>query len=279
MIIGIIPARYGSTRFEGKPLIDIQGKTMIERVYEQASKAKCLDKVIIATDDARIFEHVQNFGAEVVMTHSNHPSGTDRCWEAYKKMYDIRCTMSDVGNQKSEIRNRVLVDEYIEKSTSHLKTNYIINIQGDEPFIEPEQIDELGAMLDGSVELATQMIAVESSEILWDMGEVKIVLNDQHEALYFSRQVIPFIKNIPQADWHSHHPYFRHVGMYAYRADILQKLIELPPSSLEKAESLEQLRWLEAGFKIKCVTTQHESHCIDTPEDIEKVLRLVSSHR
>jgi 3-deoxy-manno-octulosonate cytidylyltransferase (CMP-KDO synthetase) len=254
MIIGIIPARYGSTRFEGKPLIDIQGKTMIERVYEQASKAKCLDKVIIATDDARIFEHAQNFGAEVIMTHSNHPSGTDRCWEAY----------SLVIGHRSLVENEPTIQDYI------------INIQGDEPFIEPEQIDELGAMLDGSVELATQMIAVESSEILWDMGEVKIVLNDQHEALYFSRQVIPFIKNIPQADWHLHHPYFRHVGMYAYRADILQKLTELPLSSLEKAESLEQLRWLEAGFKIKCVTTQHESHCIDTPEDIEKVLRLVN---
>jgi 3-deoxy-manno-octulosonate cytidylyltransferase (CMP-KDO synthetase) len=264
MIIGIIPARYGSTRFEGKPLIDIQGVTMIRRVYEQASKAKCLDKVIIATDDSRIFDHVQAFGAEVVMTLPNHPSGTDRCWEAYQSLVvDHWSLVENQPNSQFSIPN---------------SQNYIINIQGDEPFIEPEQIDELGAMLDGSVELATQMIAVDNSDVLWDIGEVKIVLNDQHEALYFSRQVIPFLKNVQQTDWHLHLPYFRHVGMYAYRADILQKLTELPPSLLEKAESLEQLRWLEAGFKIKCVTTQYDSHCIDTPEDIDKVLKLVAGH-
>ncbi len=268
MIIGIIPARYGSTRFEGKPLIDIQGKSMIRRVYEQASKAKCLDKIVIATDDRRIYDHVQAFGAEVVMTHSNHPSGTDRCWEAYQSLV--------MGHESWVIDNSNYQTQSPKTHDSVPKTHdYIINIQGDEPFIDPAQIDELGAMLDGNAELATQMIAVDNAEVLWDMGEVKIVLNDQHEALYFSRQVIPFLKNIQPTDWHLHHPYFRHVGMYAYRADILQKLTELPPSLLEKAESLEQLRWLEAGFKIKCVTTQFDSHCIDTPEDIDKVLKLV----
>jgi 3-deoxy-manno-octulosonate cytidylyltransferase (CMP-KDO synthetase) len=290
MIIGIIPARYGSTRFEGKPLIDIQGKSMIQAVYEKASQAKCLDKLIVATDDIRIFDHVQSFGAEVVMTHQNHPSGTDRCWEAYCKMYDIRCMMSDLEGQKLEFKNDVLENDYMEKllsnditrtihHTSYIihKKDYIINIQGDEPFIDPAQIDELGLVLDGAVELATQMIAVDSAEVLWDMGEVKIVLNDQQEALYFSRQVIPFLKNIKQADWHLNHSYFRHVGMYAYRADVLQKLTKLPMSSLEKAESLEQLRWLEAGFKIKCVTTKYDSHCIDTPEDIEKVLKIYAN--
>ena len=243
MIIGIIPARYGSSRFPGKPLIEIEGKSMIQRVYEQASKAKCLSKVIVATDDERIFDHVKSFGGGVVMTKKDHPSGTDRCWEA--------APLPPEGG------------------------GYVINIQGDEPFIVPEQIDELGAILDGEIELATQMIPVDSEEVLFDMGEVKIVLNDKHEALYFSRQAIPFLKNIDPKDWHKKHQYYRHVGMYAYRADVLEKLTQLPPSSLEMAESLEQLRWLEAGFKIKCVITNYDSHCIDTPEDIEKVLRLI----
>ncbi len=243
MIIGIIPARYGSSRFPGKPLIEIEGKSMIQRVYEQASKAKCLSKVIVATDDERIFDHVKAFGGEVIMTKKDHPSGTDRCWEA--------APLPPEGG------------------------GYVINIQGDEPFIVPEQIDELGAILDGEIELATQMIPVDSEEVLFDMGEVKIVLNDKHEALYFSRQAIPFLKDIDPKDWHKNHQYYRHVGMYAYRADVLEKLTQLPPSSLEIAESLEQLRWLEAGFKIKCVITNYDSHCIDTPEDIEKVLRLI----
>lgn len=245
MILGIIPARYASSRFPGKPLVEIEGKSMIQRVYEQASKAKCLSKVIVATDDARIFEHVQAFGGNVAMTKEDHPSGTDRCWEVVGSQEDISAT------------------------------DYVINIQGDEPFISPEQIDELGSVLEGNIELATQMIVVDAAEILFDTGEAKIVLNDQHEAIYFSRQAIPFLKNIDPKDWHTHHPYYRHVGMYAYRVDVLEKLTSLSPSALEKAESLEQLRWIEAGFKIKCVITNFDSHCIDTPEDIEKVLRLI----
>ena len=245
MIVGIIPARYASTRFPGKPLIDIQGKTMIHRVYEQALKSKHLDKVIVATDDERIFNHVKDFGGEAVITAEHHPSGTDRCWDALQQLK---------GNFQ-----------------------YVINIQGDEPFIQPEQIDELAAILkDGTVELATQMILVDNHEILFDKGEVKIVLNTNKEALYFSRMVIPFIKGVDEKDWHLHHDYYRHVGMYAYRKDILEKITKVPVSSLEKSESLEQLRWLENGFKIKCVTTKYESHCIDTPEDIDKVLVLLN---
>src|SRR5436190_2480851 len=171
MIVGIIPARFASTRFPGKPLIDIQGKTMLQRVYEQAVKSKFLDKVVVATDDQRIFDHVRNFGGEVVMTEAHHPSGTDRCWDALQQL-----------------------DEDFQ---------YIINIQGDEPFIEPEQIDELANELkDGKTELATQMIAVDNHEILFDKGEVKIVLNAEKEALYFSRMVIPFIKGVDEKDWH-----------------------------------------------------------------------------
>ncbi len=246
MIVAIIPARYASTRYPGKPLIDINGRTMIERVYEQVSKAKLISKVVVATDDQRIFDHVRSFGGEVLMTAEHHPSGTDRCRDALLQ----------------------LKEDY----------QYVINVQGDEPFIDPQQIDELAAVLqDGTTELATQMIAVDSYEMLFDRGEVKIVLNTNNEALYFSRMVIPFIKGVEEKEWHKHHAYYRHVGMYAYRRDVLEKITELPVSSLEKAESLEQLRWLENGFKIKCVETKFDSHCIDTPEDVEKVLKLMQS--
>lgn len=243
MILGIIPARYGSSRFPGKPLADIQGKSMIQRVYEQASKAKKISRIVVATDDERIGEHIKKFGGDVIYTLPHHPSGTDRCFEALEK--------------------------------SGEKYDYVINIQGDEPFLEPDQIDELAAACDGSTELATQMIAVDSHDVLFDMGEVKIVLNDNREALYFSRMVIPFIKGIDQKEWHKHHNYYRHVGMYAYRNDILESITKLMPSELEKAESLEQLRWLQAGYKIKCIETKYDSHCVDTPEDIEKVLSLM----
>jgi 3-deoxy-manno-octulosonate cytidylyltransferase (CMP-KDO synthetase) len=242
MIAGIIPARYASSRFPGKPLADIGGKSMIQRVYEQVSKSKSLDTIVVATDDERIAAHVEAFGGRAIMTGDHHPSGTDRCFDALQQL-------------GSGYR-------------------YVINIQGDEPFIDPAQIDELAAVLaDGTTEIATQMIPVASHEELFDRGEVKIVLNSNQEALYFSRMVIPYIKGINEKEWHLHHPYFRHVGMYAYRADILEKLTALSVSSLEKAESLEQLRWLENGYKIKCVPTTYDSHCVDSPEDIEKVIK------
>jgi 3-deoxy-manno-octulosonate cytidylyltransferase (CMP-KDO synthetase) len=243
-IVGIIPARYASTRYPGKPLINIMGKSMIQRVYERAMESKLLTKVVVATDDARIVSHVEEFGGTCLLTAANHPSGTDRCFEALS-----------------------LLDE---------KFDYVINIQGDEPFIVPEQIDELAKVCDGEAELLTQMIKVSSEESLFDVGEVKIVLNDRQEALYFSRMVIPFLKGVDQSQWHLNHNYYRHVGMYAYRADVLETLTKLKPSSLEQAESLEQLRWLENGFKIRLVQTKYESHCIDTPEDLEKVLRTLA---
>ncbi|MEO8762130.1 MAG: 3-deoxy-manno-octulosonate cytidylyltransferase [Bacteroidia bacterium] len=243
MILGVIPARYASSRFPGKPLVDILGKSMIQRVYEQAKKSSKLSDVVVATDDDRIFNHVKGFGGNVVMTESNHPSGTDRCYEALQK----------TGKEFT----------------------YIINIQGDEPFIDPTQIDLLASVCDGKTELATLMIPVDSHEVLFDTGEVKITMNQNHEALYFSREVIPHIKGVDKKDWHKHFPYYRHAGLYAYRADVLKAITKLAPSSLEKAESLEQLRWLENGFKIKLAITNFDSHCIDTPEDIEKVLRLM----
>jgi len=261
MIIGIIPARYASTRFPGKPLIDIQGKSMIQRVFEQASQAKCLSEVIVATDDERILNHVQSFGGKAVMTHPDHPSGTDRCWEAYQfTVQNLQFKSSETTvNSKPETAN-----------------HYIINIQGDEPFVAPEQIDELGAVLDGTVELASQMIPVSDHEILFDVGEAKVIVNQDFEAIYFSRQVLPFLKGVDPKEWHKHHTYYRQVGMYAYRSDILKKITQLPVSDLEKAESLEQLRWLQNGYKIKMGLTSYESHCIDTPEDVEKVLRMMN---
>lgn len=243
-VLGIIPARYASSRFPGKPLVDILGKSMIRRVYEQAKKSTALTDVVVATDDARIYDHVLEFGGKAVYTREDHPSGTDRCFEAFQNAggtYD-----------------------------------YVINIQGDEPFIDPTQIDLLASVCDGNTELATLMIPVDSHEVLFDMGEVKITLNTNNEALYFSRMVIPYIKGVDQKDWHTHHNYYRHVGMYAYRRDVLEKVTKLQPSPLEKAESLEQLRWLENGFKVKCAVTHFDSHCVDTPEDIEKVIRLMN---
>ncbi len=243
MILGVIPARYASSRFPGKPLINILGKSMIQRVYEEANKSKLIDKLVVATDDERIHEHVLQFGGNVLMTKEEHPSGTDRCFEALQK--------TD-GNY-----------------------NYVINIQGDEPFIKADQIDELAQVCDGNTQLATQMIAVDNYEILFDNGEVKIVLNDANEAIYFSRMVIPFIKGIDEKEWHKHHTYYRHVGMYAYRTDVLKDITLLAPSSLENAESLEQLRWLQAGYKIKLAITAYDSHCIDKPSDVDKVLKIM----
>jgi 3-deoxy-manno-octulosonate cytidylyltransferase (CMP-KDO synthetase) len=243
-ILGIIPARYASSRFPGKPLIDIQGKSMIQRVYEQAKLSTTLSKVLVATDDARIKDHVEGFGGEAIMTSPDHFSGTDRCMEA------------------------------LEKTSGMYK--YVINIQGDEPFIDPSQIDLLaGLLIDGEVELATLMIKVDTEELLFDPGEVKIVSDIESQALYFSRSPIPYLKGVTKDQWHIKHNYYRHVGLYAYRTDILKNITQLPASTLEKAESLEQLRWLEQGYKIKLAITTFDSHCIDTPEDIEKAIRLM----
>lgn len=247
MIIGIIPARYASSRFPGKPLADIGGKPMIQRVVEQAQQASRLDRVVVATDDERIAGRVRDFGGEVVMTRANHPSGTDRCQEAWQL-----------------VRGRQV--------TPAAGFDYVINIQGDEPFIHPAQIDELAAILDGTVELATQMTPIGSAQLLHDPGKVKITATVQGEALYFSRQPIPFLRNVDPAHWHEQYAYMRHVGLYAYRSDILDQITRLPPSPLELAESLEQLRWLESGYRIRLVTTHYSSHGVDTPDDVRQAL-------
>lgn len=239
-VLGIIPARYASTRFPGKPLTDIYGKSMIQRVYEQAKKSG-LAEVLVATDDARILEHVQGFGGKAVMTGSHHQSGTDRCFEAYK-----------LNNQQYE---------------------YIINIQGDEPFIHPEQIDLVAACFEKpNTQLATLVKQVETAEELFNVNSPKVVINQAKEALYFSRQPIPYCRNVPNDIWHKQHTYYKHIGIYGYRADILEQITQLPPSALELAESLEQLRWLEYGFKITTALTHHETIGIDTPEDLARVM-------
>ncbi len=239
-ILGIIPARYASTRFPGKMLADIAGKTMVQRVYEQTIQSQLLSKVIVATDDVRIFEHVQSFGGEVVMTQPEHPSGTDRCYEALQK-------------------------------TSQ-SFDFVINIQGDEPFIQPQQIDTLASVLTPDTELATLIKTIDDYRTLTDIGEAHVVINTRQEAIYFSRSVIPFIRSEAPENWLQKHTFYKHVGLYAYRSDILTQVTKLPVSALEQAESLEQLRWIENGYRIKVAFTDLESVCIETPEDLERVL-------
>ena len=240
-ILGIIPARYASTRFPAKALVDIGGKSMIQRVYEQAVQATALTQVIVATDDQRIFDHVQDFGGTAVMTSENHQSGTDRCFEALTK------TDGDF--------------------------EYVINIQGDEPFISPDPINRLAAVLTGETELATLVKIIDSEEILFNVNVPKAVLNRRGEVLYFSRQTIPYLRNAEPGYWLKEHTFYKHIGIYAYRVDVLAEITRLPVSYLEKAEALEQLRWLENGYAIKAVITTDDSHGVDTPEDLDRVSR------
>jgi 3-deoxy-manno-octulosonate cytidylyltransferase (CMP-KDO synthetase) len=241
--IGIIPARYASTRFPAKPLVDIGGKSMIQRVYEQVRKSKSISKVVVATDHEEIFDHVKKFGGEVCLTKETHVSGTDRCYEALTFQQET--------------------------------FDYVINIQGDEPFIQPEQIDLLASKLDGNTEIATLIKAIDNEEYLFNPNVVKAVINKKHEALYFSRSPIPHIRNTPEGDWLTKQTFYKHIGMYAYRSDVLKQLTLLAVSSLEKAESLEQLRWLENGYKIMTAETTTETMGIDTPEDLKKAMQYL----
>jgi len=242
--IGIIPARYASTRFPGKPLVDINGKTMICRVYEQAVKAKHLQEVIVATDDERIFLEVKRFGGQVVMTSSSHPSGTDRCFEAAQKL----------GTSNEDV---------------------ILNIQGDEPFIDPLQIELLcNCFSDASVEIATLVKKIITPQELENPSTPKVIRDVFGNAIYFSRSIIPHFRGKVISDWLLQADYFKHIGIYGYRMATLQKLTALPPSKLEQIESLEQLRWIENGFKIRTSITDIESVAIDNPEDLLKLKGL-----
>ena len=242
--LGIIPARFASTRFPGKPLVEINGKTMIQCVYEQACKSG-LTKIVVATDDKRIYDHVNEFNGRVVMTFPFHKTGTDRCAE-------------------------------VVASKDYSQFDFIVNIQGDEPFIQPSQIDLVLSYLINNPSIAISTLAkkIRVNETLFDPNTVKVVFDKNGKALYFSRSVIPFFRNEKPEVWLDNFDFYKHIGIYAFRKDTLLELTQLSPSTLEKAESLEQLRWLEHGFQIGVQTTEIETIGVDVPEDLLKIIRF-----
>jgi 3-deoxy-manno-octulosonate cytidylyltransferase (CMP-KDO synthetase) len=236
----VIPARYASTRFPGKPLALLGGKPVIQRVYEQV--AGVVEDVVVATDDERIYSAVEAFGGRVVMTSTEHKSGTDRCWEAYQKQgeeYDV-----------------------------------VINVQGDEPFIAHSQLRAImDCFNDETTDIATLVkpfTEEDGIEALENPNSPKVVLDKQSRAIYFSRSVIPYLRGVEREEWLKKHTYYKHIGMYAFRADVLRQVTSLEQSPLELAESLEQLRWLENGYKIGVGISDVETVGIDTPEDLQK---------
>jgi 3-deoxy-manno-octulosonate cytidylyltransferase (CMP-KDO synthetase) len=259
--IGIIPARYASSRFPGKPLADLGGKPMIQRVYEQASKA--LDNVIVATDDERIYQCVKAFGGHVVMTSSHHACGTDRVQEAYT-----------IARQTAD---------WVDDQT------VVVNIQGDEPFIQPSQITALmDCFADADTEIAT-LVHPFTPQNTWDdlanPNYVKVVVAAEQntsflgKAVYFSRSVVPYLRGVEQSEWLHKGQFYRHIGMYAYRADVLQRITQLRQTPLELAECLEQLRWLEHGLTIKVAECHTVSIGIDTPQDLEKAIEYLQKEQ
>jgi 3-deoxy-manno-octulosonate cytidylyltransferase (CMP-KDO synthetase) len=243
--LGVIPARYASSRLPGKPLRDIGGRSMVQRVYEQARRSNSLAGVVVATDDERILDHVRGFGGEAVMTSAQHPSGTDRCHEALQRM-------------------------------GAAQYDAVVNIQGDEPFIVPAQIDELcQALAHAPGGIATLAQVVEDDRDLDDPGEVLITTDVHMDALYFSRATIPFLRDTGSGPRHKRFRFLKHVGLYAFTAQALGQVVALPPSPLEIAEGLEQLRWLEHGFRVRVGTTRHGSFCVDTLADLEEARRRV----
>ena len=243
-ILGIIPARYGSTRFEGKPLALINGKMMIQRVYEQAKKAYKLAEVVVATDDERIFNAVVGFGGKAVMTSTNHKSGTDRCREVVDK----------IGKG----------------------FDAVINIQGDEPYINPLQINQIAELIsDKDTPLASLCKPISDYDELVSHNAVKVVFDKDGKALYFSRYAIPFMRNVEDDKiWMSKRTFYKHIGIYAYKTDVLKEVSALPQSGLELAESLEQLRWLENGYTVRMGVTEFESYSVDVPDDIVKIEKI-----
>lgn len=242
----LIPARYASTRFPGKPLATIGGKPMVVHVIEKALSVSQYSYV--ATDDSRIYKQVFDCGGKAVMTAESHKSGTDRCYEAYTKV------VNELGED----------------------FDVVVNVQGDEPFITPEQIADLvNCFEDPDVQIATLAKRFEDAEAIFDPNKVKVVCGVTGRALYFSRNPIPYCRGVEQAEWLATTPYFKHVGMYAYRPEVLKQITELPQGVLERAESLEQLRWLENGYTIAVRETTHESVGIDTPEDLKEAERVL----
>lgn len=242
-ILGIIPARFASSRFPGKPLVDINGRSMILRVYDQALLSEVFREVVVATDDERILNHVTEAGYQAVMTSSTHRSGTDRCLEALEIMGSKRGTSYD----------------------------HIINIQGDEPFINPGQIRKVAAVLTSSgAPIATLAKLITSREEIFNSNVVKVVFNKNMDAIYFSRAPVPFLRDIQETQWTKKRAHYKHIGIYGYRSETLRMVCGLPEGGLEKHESLEQLRWLEHGLQVKIDITHLESVSVDTPEDLLK---------
>lgn len=242
--IGIIPARYASTRFPGKPLVDIGGKSMIQRVFEQVSSCKSLSEAYVATDDDRIFRHVIDFGGKAIMTSVDHQSGTDRCKEAIKNI-SIDISAKDI----------------------------IVNIQGDEPFLKPDQIELLLSCFEEfpQTQIATLLKKIDKKEDLFNPNVVKAVVNKNFQAIYFSRQPIPYNRGLAEKQWIEKHSYFKHIGIYAYRFNTLNQITNLKPSMLEKAENLEQLRWIENNYSIQTKLTLTENIAIDTVDDLKNI--------
>lgn len=240
-IVGIIPARFASTRFPGKPLVDIKGKPMIQRVYEQASKSKYLNYVCVATDNSIIHQRVLDFGGNSILTSENHPSGTDRVFEAATKL--------------------------------NFKADVVVNIQGDEPFIDPCTIDSLAALFKvEDTEIASMACPITDYDKIHNADVVKVILDKNNKAIYFSRFPVPYLRSISEATWLKENSFYQHIGIYAYRFETLAKLVQLPVSKLEMAESLEQLRWIENGFPIQMAISKTSSIGIDTHEDLQKAL-------
>lgn len=243
-ILGIIPARFNSSRFPGKPLANIHGKSMIRRVYEQAICATSLHKVIVATDDKRIFDEIESFNGSVILTENTHQSGTDRCAEVARQF-----------------------PEY----------DAIVNIQGDEPFIQPEQIDLLvSCFQQPDAEIATLIKRITTQEEMFNTNIPKVVINKQGKAIYFSRSTIPFIRGENEQNWAEQKLHFKHIGMYGYKADVLYQISQLPTSPLETNEQLEQLRWIENGYQIQTAVTDLETIAVDTPNDLIRVIQTYS---
>ncbi len=243
--IAIIPSRYGSTRFAGKPLVDIFGKPMVVRVYESVSQL--FEHTVIATDNEFIKNKAEEHGCTVILTSESHNSGTDRCCEALNKAEGLFNTSFDV----------------------------VINVQGDEPFIVTEQLQQIRDVFTRpNVEIATLVKPFGDDEDIFNPNTPKVVMTEARKAIYFSRNAIPHIRGVESDKWQKSHTYYKHIGLYAYRADVLRRITELPQGVLERCESLEQLRWLENGYKIDCEITLHEAHAIDTQEDLTKVLKL-----
>lgn len=243
-VIGVIPARYDSSRFPGKPLVDIGGKSMIQRVYEQCSKSTSISKLIVATDDQRIADHVELFGGNVTLTSINHQSGTDRCAEVANNCPDF---------------------------------DILINIQGDEPMINPDQIDLLCKCFENpNASIATLVKKISSNEELFNENTPKVILNKNNEAILFSRTAIPFIRGKAKENWIEQYTFYKHIGIYGFKTETLKRLNNLPVSALESAEALEQLRWIENGYRIHTAITDKESQAIDTPQDLEKLLKWIN---